>query len=192
MMKERMMAIVIGGLMLFSVVGFALMGLGRFTDTGNGAVEVPIIMNEYLSGEQMSSILRSGRVLIRDVYTAGCTECSSNDAALEIFVNSFNGIVILEEVMIEPENTTVVDDKGYVKFEMISPTGEIIDLGDKEISQESLTDMFCDISAVQPRECLLRDIATQKPFVPEGAANETGMNETGTNGRAPNSTANSS
>jgi len=192
MMKERMMAIIIGGLMLFSVAGFAFMGLGRFTDTGNGPVEVPIIMNEYLSGEQVSSILRSGRVLIRDVYTTDCTECSSNDAALEIFANSFNGIVILEEVVIEPDNTTVVDDKGYVKFEMISPTGEIIELGNKEISQESLTDMFCDISAVQPKECLLRDIAKQQPLGPEDAANETVTNETGTNGSGPNSTANSS
>jgi hypothetical protein len=192
MMKERMMAIVIGGLMLFSVAGFALMGLGRFVDDGNKPVEVPNVMNEYLSGEQMSSILRSGRVLIRDVYTKDCTDCASMDVMLELFTNSFSGMIVLEEVMIEPDNTTAVDEGGYVKFQMISPSGDVIDLGDKNITQESLTDMFCDISVIQPKECLLRDIANQQPPVkPGNTTNQTGMNGTAGNGTA-NDTANPS
>jgi hypothetical protein len=182
MMKERMMAILIGGLMLLSVVGFALMGIGRFTDDGNQPVQVPNVMNEYLSGEQVSSILRTGRVLIRDVYTKECADCASKDIALELFTNSFPGMITLEEVMIEADNTTTVDESGYVKFEMISPTGEIIDLGDKNITQESLTEMFCDISAYQPRECLLRDITNQQPIIqPDNTTNQTTMNGTDTN-----------
>jgi hypothetical protein len=198
MMKERMMAIVIGGLMLFSVAGFALMGMGRFID--NGPVQVPNIMNEYLSGEQVSSILRSGRVLIRDVYTKNCSDCITRDITLEIFVNSFPGLVVLEEMMIEPDNATAVDGRGYVKFEMLSPTGEIIELDENNITQEGLTEMFCDISAVQPRECLLMDIATTKiPLEPDNATDtnmsadiDTDMNSSDiTNATTDNDTINS-
>lgn len=197
MMKERMMAILIGGLMLLSVAGFALMGLGRFTDSGNQPVQVPNVMNEYLSGEQISSILRSGRVLIRDVYTKDCTDCSSTNVALELFANSFPGMITLEEVMIELDNTTTADEKGYVKFQMISPTGEVVDLDGKNITQESLTEIFCDISAVQPKECLLRDVAIQRAAAQEGnTTNQTGMNVTNnntyTNGTTGNDTVNSS
>jgi len=179
MMKERMMAILIGGLMLFSVAGFALMGVGRFADNGNQAPQVPTIMKEYLTGEQISSILRTGRVLIRDVYTVDCVDCKSNDATLEIFANSFSGLVVLEEIMVEPDNETTVDGNGYVKFEMISPTGDIIELADKEINQENLTDMFCEISAIQPKECLLRSITNQQPAIQPLDQNKTNANETG-------------
>ena len=190
MMKERMMAILIGGLMLFSVAGFALMGMGRFIDDGNQPAQVPNIMNEYLTGEQVSSILRSGRVLIRDVYTRDCTDCMSKDVTLEIFVNSFPGLVVLEKAMIEPGNTTVVDEMGYVKFEMLSPTGEIVELGDKNITHEDLTVLFCEVSAIQPKECLLRDIANQQPL-DEPEINDTVdnvINQTDMNGNDANIT----
>jgi hypothetical protein len=193
MMKERMMAILIGGLMLFSVAGFALMGIGRFVDDGDEPVQVPNVMNEYLSGEQVSSILRSGKVLIRDVYISNCSDCASKDVTLELFVNSFPGLLVLEEAAIEPDNTTFVDSSGYVKFQMISPTGEVIDLGDKNITQEALTDMFCDISAIQPKECLLMDIGTiEVPLVPGNATNQTesegNLNETDNSTDATNTT----
>lgn len=191
MMKERMMAILIGGLMLFSVAGFALMGIGRFVDDGNEPIQVPNVMNEYLSGEQVSSILRGGKVLIRDVYAKNCSDCASRDITLELFVNSFPGLLVLEEAAIEPDNATFVDSNGYVKFQMISPTGEVIDLGDKNITQEDLTDMFCDISAIQPKECLLRDIGnTEVPIVPENNTNQTDSN--GNLNATENSTINSS
>jgi hypothetical protein len=181
MMKERLAAIIIGGLMLLSVAGFALMGIGRFGDNGNQPLDVPNIMNEYLSGEQVSSILQSGRVLIRDVYTGTCSDCVTKRPTLEMFVNSFGGLIVLEEVMIDADNTTLVDENGYVKFEMISPTGDIIDLRDKELDQESLTDIFCEISAIQPKECLLRDMASSRPPIEPGnmtdITNET-MNQT--------------
>lgn len=181
MMKERMMAIIIGGLLLFSVAGFALMGIGRFVDNGDEPVEVPNVMNEYLSGEQVSSILRSGKVLIRDVYSTNCTNCAAKDVTLELFVNSFPGLLVLEEIAIEPDNTTHVDSNGYVKFQMISPTGEVIDLGGKNITQEALTDMFCDISAIQPKECLLRGIGeTEVPIVPNNTADQTDDNNAST------------
>jgi len=160
-MKERMAAIVIGGLLVFSVVGYAFIGMGRFGGSGEQQVQVPSVMNEYLSAEQVVSVLRTGRVLIRNVYTSDCTECMANDAVLEIFVNSFEGFAILEEVMIEPDNHTLVDDMGYVKFEMVSPTGEIQDLREVGLTQENLTEAFCEISAVKPRACLLSEIGSQ-------------------------------
>ena len=172
MMKERMMAIVIGALMLFSVAGFALMGLGRFADSGNQPVEVPNVIEAYLSGAEVSQILRSQRVLIRDVYTKNCTQCPINDATLEMFVNSVAGNVVLEKVMIEPDNTTTVDENGYVKFEMISATGDIVELSGKELDQENLMDMFCDISLIQPKQCLLRDIVSGDDDVTEATGDE--------------------
>jgi hypothetical protein len=163
MMKERLAAIVIGSIMLFSVAGFALNGLSGFVNPGNQPVEVPTVIENHLTSEQVLSILRSGRVLIRNVYTSECSVCPTNNVDLEIFANRFSGFVVLEKALVEPDNFTVPDQDGYVKLEMVSPTGEILDLRDAEKDVEGLTDMFCDISAVQPRECLLRDVITGLP-----------------------------
>ena len=187
MAKERMMAIVIGGLMLFSVAGFAFMGVGRFgRGNENQQSGLQTIMNEYLTSEQVAGILRTGRVVIRDVYANNCTSCIITDAELKLFANQFSGYIVLEQVAIEPDNTTIVDENGYIRFEMLSPTGEIIALGDEEISQENLIEIFCDISAVQPRDCMLRDIAPiAQPTTEPDAGNET-LNDTaaGINGSA--------
>lgn len=158
MMKERIAAIVLGGIMLFSVAGFALMGVGRITPNNNQGFE--LVINKYLANEEAASILRTGRVLIRHVYSSQCSDCMTDAVTLQIFINKFQGYIVLEDVLIEPDNTTIVDDDGYVKFEMISPTGDITDLHDVELDDENLTDLFCDITAVQPNECVLRDVVS--------------------------------
>ena len=162
MMKERMAALVIGGLMLFSVAGYAIMGIGRFVDNAPRN-EIPTVMNKYLSSDELLSILRTGRVVIRSVHSSDCRECASRDASLEVFARGFQGYVVLEKASIDTSNMTDVSDSGYVKFQMVSPTGDIAELEGKEITQNMLTDIFCDITAVQPKECLLRDIAKNQP-----------------------------
>jgi hypothetical protein len=163
MMKERIAAIVIGGIMLLSVAGFAIMGLGRFA--GNQETEIPYVVNKVLDNSQLSGILRTGRIVIRNIYEQGCIECITNSNDLEIFTNTFKGYIVLESVSVNPENYTV-DEDGYVKFEMISPTGDIVDLKEYDLDQETLADIFCEISVMQPQECLLREVSQSEPYAP--------------------------
>ncbi len=165
MMKERLAAIVIGGIMLLSVAGFAIMGLGRFAGS-NQQTEIPFIFNEVLDSSQLSGILRTGRIVIRDIHEQGCVQCNANSNELEVLTNTFKGYIVLESVSVNPENYTV-DEDGYVKFEMISPSGDIMDLGGRDINQTMLTDMFCDISVIQPKECLLREVTQGLEEQPE-------------------------
>jgi hypothetical protein len=190
MLKERMMAILIGGLMLFSVAGFAMIGLGRFATNGDEPLQIPTAVDRVLTAEEVSIVLRNGRVLIRNVYTADCTTCAMDSATLELFVNIFKGYIILESVMAEPDNFTSVDKDGRIKFEMISPTGDIVDLNEIELNQEGLTDRFCDISVIQPRECLLRDVGRDAPvpLMPEQSPEQNETSQTSPENTAENTT----
>jgi len=197
MEKERLMAIFIGGVMLLSMAGFAVIGLTRFDDSDSGQVQVPGVVKEQLTSEKLISALRSGRVVIRNVYTSNCTACLSRNVDLELFVNGMKGYLVLEEALIKPDNYTEVDGNGIVKFEMVSPTGEIQSLKNMSLSMDSLFDVFCRISAVKPRDCLLRDMARQQPinasiFGSGNATNASANVSAGVNASSMNAAANAS
>ncbi len=149
MRKEHAMAIFIGLLMVLSVAGFAISGI-RFNPASKPA-DVPTIVNQLLSKEQFRSILLSGKTIIQYHYPMNCSACSETGQALEEFANSKAESLVLEEFSIQSNET--------LKFQMVSPTGEIKDLsGEALINQTVLLDSFCKISYVQTKECLLREI----------------------------------
>ncbi len=144
-MKERMMAIFIGLVMIGSIAGFA--GVQFIPEQQNTGPDIPIIVNRTLTGDEIIFVLRTGRVLIQNHYLPDCTECMSNNIVLESFAHRMNGLIVLEEVM---GNAT--------KLQMVGSDGSIESLENVTITEENLMDIFCDISFVQPRECLLREL----------------------------------
>ncbi len=144
-MKERMMAIFVGLVMIGSIVGFA--GVQFIPEQQNTGPDIPIIVNRTLTGDEIIFILRMGRVLIQNHYLPDCTECISTNAVLESFTNGMGGLVVLEEV-----------EKNETKLQMVGSDGSIESLENVTITEENLMDIFCDISFVQPRECLLREL----------------------------------
>jgi hypothetical protein len=149
MMKERLMAIFIGLIMIFSVAGFALMSI-RWDNSGNTPVNVPSIVHTALTNEQLISLFRSGKTLMQYHYPVNCSSCSEVTSALEDFVSNMNESVLLEEFPIESNGTALL--------RMVSSSGEISDLSGDKMNQTMLLDTFCSISYVQTQECLLRNI----------------------------------
>jgi hypothetical protein len=153
MEKERIAALVIGSIMLFSVAGFATFGL-RFTGGSAGQRQqpepIPLIAERFLTGQEISSILSQGGTVIESVYNRDCSDCSFKDQQLRDFARKYRGFVVLESVKTEY-------GEGFEKLQMISSRGEIINLEEEEITQENLLNIFCGIALFKPRECLLKD-----------------------------------
>jgi len=144
MRGERLMAIVIGLIMIFSMLGFAATSI-VVNPTGQQTIEIHPVVKSGLDKDMKLFILRSGRVLIEHFYPAGCQDCLEMNAMLEVFANQFSGFVVAELVEV-PENET--------KFEAIGSAGRITELS-YNMTQQDLMDIFCDIAIRQPKECLL-------------------------------------
>jgi len=141
---ERFMAIFIGLIMIGAVAGFALVNT---MPAGPQVPEIPNIVRRSLTTDEVLFILRSGRVLIEDFYTIDCEDCFEKNVVLESFANKFKDFVVLEEVVVNQTNETML--------QMIGAGGAIMDLENKTIDEGNLLEVFCDIAIAQPIECLI-------------------------------------
>ncbi len=163
MQRERIFAVIVGLVMLLSVVGFAATGF-RFGTEGQGQeYTIPTITNRTLNGQEISTILSYGRVVAQSVYGSECPGCVEKDAEMRRFASRYEGFLVLESVKTEGD--------GWVKFQMIGSNGQITSLEGKEITQENLLDIFCELAVVKPRECLLK-IYDEWPHTPASNATE--------------------
>ena len=156
-MKERAMAIFIGLVMVLSAAGFAAISASHIGPQQQQTSQIPTILNRTLTQEEKVTILRTGRVLIEDLYYPDCSECLANNRILEAFANRFRQFIVLEKVAVMPGNETNATG-GYIKLQMIGSGGEIQDLEGQNITEENLLNVFCDIAIAQPTECLLMEI----------------------------------
>jgi hypothetical protein len=143
--KERFMAIFIGVIMLSSVAGFALMSINM--SPGPEAPDIPTVVNRQLTTDEALFILRSGKVLIEDFYSVDCGDCLEKNAMLEAFANRFYDFIVLEKVVVNQTNQTML--------QMIGAGGKITKLDNITINESNLLDMFCEVAIAQPIECLL-------------------------------------
>ena len=141
---ERFMAIFIGLIMIGSVAGFAMISS---TPPGPQVPEIPNIIKRQLTTDETLFILRSGRVLIEDFYTIDCEDCLEKNVVLESFANRFKDFVVLEEVVVNQTNQTML--------KMIGAGGAIVNLENKTIIEKNLLEVFCGIAMAQPIECLI-------------------------------------
>lgn len=142
---ERFMAIFIGLIMIVSVAGFAL--INTTIPTGPEAPQIPNIVKRQLTTDETLFILRSGRVLIEDFYTVDCEDCLEKNVVLESFANRFKDFVVLEEVVVNQTNQSML--------KMIGAGGAIVNLENKTIIEKNLLEVFCGIAMAQPIECLI-------------------------------------
>jgi hypothetical protein len=156
MMKERIAAIVIGMIMIFSVVGFAMSSVmfrGGLEESDR--IVIPNIVDRKLTSEEMAYVLGTGRVLIEDIYYSDCSECKLNTNILEAFAKKYSSFIVLETVVLDPTNES---GPTYEKFQFIGRQGSITELEDQSLEEENLTELFCDIAISQPKECLLKTV----------------------------------
>ncbi len=149
MRKEAMMSLFVGLVMISSILGFAVMHLNFTNAPANQGPAISNIVNRTLTTEERLFVLRTGRVLIRDLYPFNCTSCIEDNIAFESFANKFSNFVVLEMAAV-PENET--------RIEMIGRDGKIIDLWNITITEDALLPMFCELVLAQPKECLLLEI----------------------------------
>jgi len=151
MKKEMLFTFVVGAIMLFSVAGFAMSGLrltGDATNDQGQQYEIPVIVDRLLLPQEKALILNYGKVLIENIHDIDCDECKSRDAELEMFANKYANFLVLESVE--------TNETSSWKFQMVGGSGQIIDLGKEEITQENLLGLFCQAAVIKPKECLLK------------------------------------
>ncbi len=158
MRGERAMAIFIGLIMVFSMVGFAATSI--LTDTGGQTLDIPSLLKGRIDKDSKIYVLRTGRVLIEHYYSGACQECPGINSMLESFSGKFPEYVVVAMEQV-PENETL--------FQAIGSGGRITEL-DYNMTQESLLDTFCSISFKMPRECLLGDVFGEQETVPQSPA----------------------
>ena len=153
--KQRAFALLVGLLMIFSVAGYAQFSVnftGAATRQQPEQQAIPLIVDRPLTGQEISQILGSGRVVIESVYNKGCGDCRLKDLEARNFATRYQGFVILESVQTDV-------GEGFEKFQMVGRGGQIIDLEKEEISQDRLLDLFGTLSLLTPRELIAREIA---------------------------------
>lgn len=176
MMKERAMAIFIGLLMIFSVAGFAIMGINFGGGNSGQQVQTPSVVDRALTRDEFRSVLMSGKTIIQNHYIVGCTDCDATSSLLAGFAQQMEGFIVLEQFGVQFQNET--------RLQVVSSDGKITELNSSALSQESLLDTICSVSYVQPKQCLLRGIGQTEPAAAPPAA-EPAANET-QNGAADN------
>lgn len=146
MMKERIMAIVIGAIMLGSLVGYAFMQNAPREDE---PVRIEVIIERELDPSERVEILRRGLTLIEFLYPENCTDCEEKRGMYESFVTSedFGGYVVLSSAV--SENSTA--------DWIIGRNGDRTGLEDINNTKD-LEEIFCDVAMSQPNICLLHDI----------------------------------
>lgn len=144
MAKERIMAIIIGLIMVMSVAGFALNSAINQNTGQNPGFSIPTIVTRQLTTEETAYVLQSGRVLIEFLYAENCTECPDKMARLERFSQSMSEFLVLEEI---PANETYL--------QIIGAGGRIEDIWNASMSDQGLMEKFCEIAILQPSECII-------------------------------------
>ncbi len=142
---ERFMAIFIGVIMLGSVAGFAMMSINL--QPVSEAPEIPTIVNRQLTTDETIYILRTGKVVIEDFYSVDCNDCLERNVMLESFANQFKDFVVLEEVVVNQTNQTML--------QMIGSGGRILKLDNQTINESNILELFCEVAIAQPIECLI-------------------------------------
>ncbi len=142
--RKTVFAIVIGIMMVTWAIGLALSFNIKSTDTG---MQIKDVYDRPLTVQEKIGILRAGRVLIEYIHN-GTQENVDRSAEYQNFAARLQGFVVLETFEVSQANQTV--------DQMISPNGDIVPL--YNVTAGQMMDVFCDNSAVQPRDCLLRSI----------------------------------
>jgi len=156
-MKERAMAIFIGLLMIFSVAGFAIMGINFGGGNSGQQVQTPSVVDRALTRDEFRSVLMSGKTIIQNHYIVGCTDCDATSSLLAGFAQQMEGFIVLEQFGVQFQNET--------RLQVVSSDGKITELNSSALSQDSLLDTICSVSYVQPKQCLLRDIGNTESNV---------------------------
>ncbi|MFH1445487.1 MAG: hypothetical protein ABIF08_03335 [Nanoarchaeota archaeon] len=146
MMKERIGAIIVGLIMLFSVMGFALSSSVVNNPEPEQGIE-PIIKGELTSSDVLF-ILQNGKTIYR-YYYANDQKSLDDKITLEIFVNSIKDYVVLNEI---ESNETSLEIVAVVNQE-----GKIISYNG-EINNQDLFLKLCEVAAMKPKECFMYDI----------------------------------
>lgn len=152
--KAKIAAIVIGFLMIFSILGFAISSISITPQQGPG-IQIPSVVHEELTPQERSYVLQTGRVIIENIYYPGCEECMKNGLIFEGLANELSDFIVTENVQISNENETGV---GYKKFQIIGFSGQIKELYEEEINPDNMFAIFCELAIAKPKECILLEI----------------------------------
>ncbi|MBI2675488.1 MAG: thioredoxin family protein [Candidatus Aenigmarchaeota archaeon] len=158
MLTQRAAAVILGGIMIISTIGFALTYqafLGQSPQQKTTMPNITTIMERELTSNEKLSVLRSGGVIIEARLNSSCLEkCFSDPCApcqqeaniLENFALKYSASIVLSKIASFDENA----------IRMISGSGSITEI--TNVTDDGLLDAYCSNAVLKPRECLLKEI----------------------------------
>ncbi len=159
MLTQRAAAIIIGGIMIFSTIGFAITNqafLGQNPQqTQPPQPNITAIMERELTANEKLSVLRSGGVIIearlnetclQECLSEPCEPCQSQVNTLKNFALKYSSYIVLSKIVSFDENA----------IRMISGSGSITEIAN--VTDDGLLDAYCTNAVLKPRECLLKDV----------------------------------
>jgi len=148
MNRQTIFGIFITVIMLTSILGYAFtLQRNNAGNGGNNEYKIETIYNRPLESQEKLIILRNGITIIEFFHT-GTESDISRLMMYEGFANRFSSFVVLEAVEVTDANQTI--------DQMIGISGDIVPL--ENVTGDDLFDIFCDTAALQPQECVLREI----------------------------------
>lgn len=140
------MAIFIGGVMVLSMLGFAML---QSTPEERAPVELDDVLNRRLSTEERISALRNGRTVIEYFYNESCAECPEKAGMYRKFVESEESekLLVLSYGVAENETADWMINLDGTRIELdgVNSTGE-------------LKSLFCDVALIKPDICILESL----------------------------------
>lgn len=146
--KQRLAAVVIGGIMLLSTVGVAL-SFSTIQTRANAQPQqtpLPPAVNTELTPQQMIAALQAGRLVYTYQTPADCTDCVAAKDLLTAFAAAHPDLMTLLLKTGTPETLSALKPDGKIA-PLALPTDE-----------EKILEFHCANTLVQPKECLLLKI----------------------------------
>lgn len=145
--KRMVTSIFIVAVMVFSTVAYAaIQAIGPTFAVPQNPLDTTYFVNRTLTAPEKVYILRTGRMLIENLYN----ESGGEIKELQDFVAKHPSYVFLEQAQIS-ENETV-------ELKVIGIEGKIKGLDPSNITESSLFDLLCEFGMRKPIECTLREM----------------------------------
>ncbi len=139
------------GLLLIFTMFFSSIAFGIISSIGNQAdtkptptgkeVTIERHTKRLLSEQEKNGLLQQGVAILEFLYTKDCAKCAEYRPVIEGFYTKFNNIVLVDA----EAPSTVIKITG-------KETKQIAN-----VTEKALLDAYCEVSLIQPKECILKN-----------------------------------
>lgn len=145
-MKTQYVGLLLILVMFFSTFAFAIINSIAPPEQAQSSPtpqeEIQRHLKTSLSEQQKSSLAQNGFAIIEFIHTPNCANCTQYSSVLESFYRKYENVLWLD----------IEGEQDSIKF-IGKETKQLTDITDAK-----LLDAYCEVSRIQPKECILKNI----------------------------------